>query len=301
MGFGFTHRQDVTRQVRRMAAEQLDKAIEEASGSEFDEAVHTVRRRCKRLRGLLRLVRPNFSHYDRENAALREAANSLSAVRDAAAIIQTFAALRKFDTKDGHTARLDPKFAAAVQSLLEERARAIGAETDGTTLLTEFRDALAQIRDRAEHWSLDHKGFAAIETGLEATYGRMRKRLDKARKDGSAAAFHDWRKDTKYHWHHVGLLQDAAPDVLGQRKELLNHLGEYLGDHHNLFVLGEVLQTEPEPITAGEMETLRGLIAEQQQDLADKALALGEQLTAEAPRALGARFEAYWKLLPEVN
>ncbi|RZJ82697.1 MAG: CHAD domain-containing protein, partial [Massilia sp.] len=70
----------------RIATEQLAKAAlnADAVGDPPAGRIHAARRNCKRLRGLFRLVRSDFADYDRANAAVRDAADRLSAVRDAA-------------------------------------------------------------------------------------------------------------------------------------------------------------------------------------------------------------------------
>ena len=62
--------------VRRIACEQIDKAIAEIENTELplDETIFQIRKRCKKIRGLLRLVRPSFDGYARENAIFRDAA-----------------------------------------------------------------------------------------------------------------------------------------------------------------------------------------------------------------------------------
>ena len=78
--------------VRRIATEEIDGAIDEIddNGLELHETVHQVRKRCKKLRGLIRVVRPAFDDYQDENAAFREAARALSYVRDTEALIETY-------------------------------------------------------------------------------------------------------------------------------------------------------------------------------------------------------------------
>ena len=67
---------DVEQAVRRIACEQIDRALAEIDddGLDFARKVHQVRKRCKKLRGLVRLVRPALDAYGRENAAFRDAA-----------------------------------------------------------------------------------------------------------------------------------------------------------------------------------------------------------------------------------
>lgn len=56
----------------------------------MDDVAHDVRKRCKTVRALLRLIRDEVGKdvYRRENRALRDAARALSPVRDAAVLIQ---------------------------------------------------------------------------------------------------------------------------------------------------------------------------------------------------------------------
>ena len=61
----------LTTALRRISDEQLGRAIA-ANGrppEEADEAIHDIRKRCKKLRGLFRLVRSGFDDYADETRA----------------------------------------------------------------------------------------------------------------------------------------------------------------------------------------------------------------------------------------
>ena len=60
MSYRFEPGEKVERGVKRMAREQIDKALAEIDSDELDvhERVHQVRKRCKKLRAIARLVRP---------------------------------------------------------------------------------------------------------------------------------------------------------------------------------------------------------------------------------------------------
>ncbi len=76
---------DTAAAVRRIAAEELTAALSEMDDPAIPEAklVHGLRKHVKMIRGLIRLVRPNFPGYDLENATLRDAARGISGLRDA--------------------------------------------------------------------------------------------------------------------------------------------------------------------------------------------------------------------------
>lgn len=295
MGFEFTRQGAIEKQVREIACEQVGKGLEEAQerNADFDKVVHGLRRRCKKLRGLLRLIRPRFKQAPLEDRAFRDAAAGLSDHRDAAVMVETFGSLLELDRQRDGGSRIGAEQAAGLMQELKARAGSPPDAAEAARLLEDFIDIFEAARARIDKWHLSGRGFDQIGDGLEDTYRRMRNGLDTARSDVTAEAMHEWRKDTKYHWHHVSLLQPAAADILRPRRASLDRLGELLGDHHNLAVLDDTLAERDD------IATVRAAIAERQAALAADAFALGEQLAAEKPAMLRERFEQYWSLLPE--
>jgi hypothetical protein len=299
MPFGFTQRNDVEKQVRKIATAQTDKALEESRFySDFDETVHGLRRRCKKLRGLLRLIEPRFKGFEAENRAVRDAADGLAGMRDAAVMIETFEGLLKFDRAGNRIPRLGMPLAEAVNGLLVGQVAKVPEGSARQQLLADFRGIMEQVGNRAKHWSIGRSGFASLAGGLEETYRRMADGMGRAMVEDTAEAMHDWRKQTKYHWHHVSLLSRTAPELLAGPKDLLDKLGELLGGHHNLHVLDERLAAE-QGLDGDNAGSIRVVIVERQAALAERAFAIGRQLTAEKPAALRRRFEHYWQLLPD--
>jgi len=294
MAFAFTSRSDTTWQVRRIALEQADKSLRDAEEMTdgFDATVHRIRRRCKRMRGLLRLVRPVFDDYSRENAIVRDAAAELSGSRDAKVVLDTFDAL----AADGLLS-LPMDSREAVRSVLQPPDARV-SEPQGRALLEGFAARMRPLRDRVPNWRLDGRGFGLIEEGLEATYRHLRESYAAAARSGSAENLHEWRKAVKYHWHHVTLLERAAPDVLAPQRDTLDRLAEHLGDHHNLAVTGERLGS-CDKLGEAVINQVHAAVTRRQHELADAALNLGAQIAAERAGAFRDRVSAYWHLLPE--
>lgn len=299
MSFSFERGDDsVAHGVRRIARAQIDGALEEsrAKDAELGEIVHRLRRRCKKLRGLLRLIKPSFKGFSDENRTFRDAAARLSGARDAAVVVQTFDALVKFDEQHEEP---------VIEGVLHNRLRAELAGRHGAqvsdaaagAMLEQFRASMEAARGRVDGWKLRAKGFDALEPGLRETYQRLRQRMKAAQDDPTAERCHEWRKETKYHWHQVSLLSEGAPDVLKGRRQLLDQLGELLGEHHNLAVLEALLAEDHALRGLGDVAPLRALARERQDKLVGKAFDLGRQLTAEKPQALSARFDRYWTLM----
>ena len=291
MPFAFTARNDTADQVRRIALEQVEKALRDAREVDggVDATVHRVRRRAKRVRGLLRLVKPSFEAYARENAVVRDAGRKLSGRRDAIVVQETFEGL----LIAGHLVLAEDGLSAVRVSLLDNA----GTTEAGADVLGDFAGLFAALSERIPEWRINGRGFGVINDGLEANYRRFRRAMARARSSGRAEDLHEWRKAAKYHWHHVTLLERAAPEVLGANLKTLDDLGERLGDHHNLHVLAERIEASELPPAV--KEAAQAAIGKRQNDLAKAAFALGSQLAAERPEALRDRFAAYWKLLRE--
>lgn len=269
--------------VRRIAVEEIDKAIDRLEGGADAEAVHEVRKGCKRLRGLLRLVRPGLGDevYQLENAAFRDIARELAEARDADAVLEALDALaeREPDALD---------YQAVANALRSSAPAGPGAGADRA--LADFRAARLRVSD----WRLDGRGFDVVGPGLAKTYGRGRDRYREAYQTPSVEALHEWRKRVKYHWYHVRLLEPMWPGPMGALRTELKRLSDLLGDDHDLAVMRTMLPPAGEALGAAEHARLLSLIDERRATLQADAFVLGARIYAEGAKRLQRRFHRYW-------
>ena len=92
MSFELNSDESLRKNIRRIARDQMDKALERLTGPHEgspDEAVHEARKSFKKIRAVLRLVRPVIDEEsDREeNTCFRNAGRPLTEVRDAKILI----------------------------------------------------------------------------------------------------------------------------------------------------------------------------------------------------------------------
>ena len=286
----------VQRAVRRVARERLDLAIGQLEGvseqtpADVETTVHDVRKRCKEVRALARLVRrPLGEEYDRFNALVRDAANELSPIRDAHALVAALDDLR--DTNgDQVTVGLDDVRCTRAEAAADATRRI----RSGDPRVTRAQELLVSARRRVRHWTIE-EGSAWLTSGLAATYRRGRRGLRQTQKRPTDERMHQWRKRVKTLWYQVRLIEAAAPSVLTPLIDQLHDLSEALGDDHDLSVLVERLESDREGF-GGEhaVETAVGLAREQQADLRRRAFRLGQSLYAETTSAFVARLETYW-------
>ena len=293
MAFQLPEGERIADGVRLIAREQIDHAIDELSDRSLalDLAVHEVRKRCKKLRGLLRLIRPCLGDsYARENAHFRAAARFLSPLRDDQTIIDAFHALL-----DHFAEQTDRKAFGTIQRrLTRRRKQRAGRVTDVEERIAQVRCQMEAGRKRVAHWSIEIAGAEAWRGGFEQTYRRAREAMALAYETLTTEHFHEWRKQVKYHWHHTRILQPLWPEVLGVRGDAANALGETLGMHHDLAVLRATLLDEREGFGQPAVPALVVLIDRRRTELAASARPLGARLFADKAARIGQRWVRYW-------
>ena len=292
MGYRFERDEPIPSAVHRIAREQLDEALDGLAHPDAKghvETVHDVRKACKKLRGLVRLVRPGLGEeYARANAAFRDAARELSPIRDAHALEATFSALVA-----AHPGAA-PKGVRAVERALRERAEAATASIDdGDELIARAAALLRGAEARIDDWQLDDDP-SLLAAGSATTYGRGRRAFRSALEAPSAEALHEWRKRAKYAWYHVRLLEPAAPSVLGPLSDRFHDLSDSLGDEHDLAVLVDALRAAPDEHGGEEAAQAAILVAEARRaDLRERAFRLGARLYVETAKAYARRLTGY--------
>lgn len=295
MAFRLKKRESVANGIFRIADEQIGKAIDELENSflESAEVVHQVRKRCKKIRGLVRLVRPRLKDaYETENAWYRDTARMLSELRDAKTMLNTY------DTLMEHFGeQVDRRaFSTIRRELTRRRKQLLGKTINVNERLEVVRSRFLEGRVRVEDWSLRSKGYEAVRPGLEKTYDRARKAMKQAGKKPSAETFHEWRKRVKYHWYHSRLLQDVWPEGFAPRRNAAHRLSDWLGDDHDLAVAQAQIAMEPDAFGNPKViQTFLALIQQQRKSLEKRSFLLGKRLLAEEPQDFSDRIGRYWK------
>jgi CYTH domain-containing protein/CHAD domain-containing protein len=330
--------EDAADGVRRAIVGRLDKAVErlggagDADGDALADAIHGARKDLKKARAALRLVREGLGEktFKRENRALRDAARTLSASRDAEVKLATLDALVDGD-EDA------PPAATALwrEALVADRDRIVGGESGGTeeavaaieavaarapgwklradgwkllspgldTAYREGREAFAAlagepdfeaVASRAPGWKLRADGWKLLSPGLDTAYREGREAFAALAGEPDFEAVHELRKRGKDLWYQLRLLRDAWQPVLEPAAEEIHDFTEKLGDHHDLAVLCVDLVGRAE-VDAVDRETLRVLIEARQASLLAEARAAGERVYAEKPKAFSRRIRAYWR------
>src|SRR5688500_10689112 len=177
MAYRFEHDDEtVERGLRRIACEQIDRALEALElVDDRASAVHDVRKCCKRLRGLVRIVRTRFDDYQAEDHFFRDTARLLGGLRDREVLIETFDTLAGALGKEGE--------GASCERLRRELGKRRGENTSNfrRDRFEEVRDRLSEARQRADRWTIEEAGWCAVCGGLARTYRSARRAQKRAR------------------------------------------------------------------------------------------------------------------------
>ncbi len=294
MAYRITADETVPDGVRRIVQEEIDSAIRlfgANSGSPRDEAIHEARKSVKKIRGALRLVRPELGKtYRNESSRFRKVGKKLSELRDAAAILEVFDQVTK-----KFSGALDGTSIDTMRRALEEEKHALEAELDVDEVIQKTGKTLSAALQRLKTWPLSRDGFAGLASGLESTYRSGRKALAKAEKKQTGVAYHELRKRVKDHWYHVRLLENMWTEVMQAHESSLKDLETWLGDDHNLVVLRKKLEGRPEKY-GGEaaVQAFLAVAGQQQEEFRKDAVSLARRVYAEKPAVFVQNLAELW-------
>jgi CHAD domain-containing protein len=286
MAYHFKAKESVPEGIRRIVREETESAVGEltnhtADHRKRDEAIHEARKSIKKIRGALRLVQPELGQmYSKENGRLGETGRRLSELRDAGAIMEVFDGLIN---KYRH--QLRPEAARAVRRGLLKNKQETERRLKVDGVVHQAVAALKTIGKDVEKWPLHTEGFEAIAPGFKNRYRRGKRAMAIAHNDPTPENFHEWRKRVKDHWYHVKLLESAWTEVLQAREAALDDLQNWLGDDHNLIVLGEKLDADPDQYGGEEnVRLFAAVMQEYGNELREKSFALGAKIYEQKPK-----------------
>jgi CHAD domain-containing protein len=255
-----------------------------------DADVHEARKDVKKSRAGLRLLRNALgqSIYERENAALRAAARPLGIVRDSKVLLTS---LDQLIERSAPAARSLPMtgFRRVLRKELADAHRAVTP-----AVLKRQQKALRDVLDRSTRWPIGDDDWQMLGAGLKRVYRSGRRKLRAARSRDDEH-LHEWRKQVKYLWHQLQILQPVRPGRVGELADQAHKLADYLGDDHDLAVLRQkVVDNRSAFVDPAERDALLRLLDRCRLQLQDKAFVLGRRIFKAKPRPFVRAMGRYW-------
>ncbi|MBV8551195.1 MAG: CHAD domain-containing protein [Acidobacteriaceae bacterium] len=293
MAYRLKASESVPEAVQRIAIEEIESAVDglTKSDTDRDEAIHEARKSVKKIRGLLRLMRPELGEtYEAENQRFRDVGHQLSEVRDAAALLETLDVIA-----EKYKNSLRKGALSGIRTGLEQAK----SETEQAVNIGKVvNDAVRAFRAAAKNvkiWPLKNDGFRAIAPGLELTYRAGRKALQKVQEDPTPENYHYLRRRAKDHWYHVRLLESLWTEVQQAHESSLDTLQDWLGDEHNLVVLRQKIEADPAKFGGEEQVRFFDFLADQhQKELRENALSLAQRIYEQKRKQFTASMQRLW-------
>ena len=269
MPFHLLKHEPITPGLRRIAHEQIDIAVGNFADDSIpvDRQVHSLRTRCKKLRGLLRLPEPLMADsFAVEDQRFRAAAKELAPYRDQHVFAKAIRSLGGTCEDDNVSPVAIP--AAAIEHSLQ--------------ILTAAQNAV-------DRWPLGEYGFADFVPGFAKTYRTCVAAWDQVLLEPSDEHFHHCRKWTKYHWYQIRILERLNKRQLRKRRVKLRELQLLIGDAHDLAMLQEFLASQPDH----DQQLLQRAIS-RKHELYARGLQLGREVCATRVDDLVADLSRWW-------
>jgi CHAD domain-containing protein len=286
----------ISSEVRRIVLKQLKAAISElhsVGDPQSDDAVHDARRRVKKIRAIIRLVRPVLDkEYRTVDRDLSTVSRLLAPVADGRGIGET---LKELEHR--YPASLPKRAVAAARAGVRRNGARADHDAHARGILKIASGTLRSERGRVKRWRVRGEGFGAVAPGLEESYRRARRMMIATWSKPKPSHFHTWRRYVKDHWFHVRLLEGRCGNNLAAYERRIEALDGILGEYHNVILLRELLGTDGSLPREEAARCLR-VVSRYQRVLRRHAEILGARIYTERPRRFVRRVRHLWRDTP---
>jgi CHAD domain-containing protein len=203
--------------------------------------VHEARKDLKRARASLRLLRDSIGEatYRDANQQIRDAARSLSPVRDAKVLLDAVLKLRA----DSKAMACRTEVASLERDLRRDRRQVRHQLLKRPATLQDARRTIRSVRSDSHSWPAPTD--ESLSCAVERIYRKSRKACTRAEADQRDETLHESRKQTKYLGNALEVLSQAAGARVAKRTRRAKAIAEALGDDHDLAMLRKELLTPP--------------------------------------------------------
>jgi CHAD domain-containing protein len=290
MAYRFKLTEPMERGFRRIAGEQLDRAVARLVVDDGDAAVsvHEARKDLKRVRALLRFVRPALGDdvFKDLNRSLRDIGRSLSGRRDIDVLASLVARLAgSGDLKAAVVSRLQ-------RALTSSRATApadFHKPADNPSLV----GRLEACRSAIEVAAWGYEGDSLDTSGLAECLDDCRKSFDAAFDSDDEEAIHEWRKSVQIHWRHMQLISAVWPEYCAARIAEARAISMLIGEERDLGMLLRFASSTAVKLSPAMHGSLETLLEARRPPLRTQARLRAQRLLADGTAGLCRRLEAY--------
>jgi CHAD domain-containing protein len=256
---------------------------------ENDELVHTLRKRVKNVRTILKLLRKEVGEefYKKNNFLLRDLNRRSASIRNYFAIINLV---------QSNLELADNKQLKEALTLLELRLKAdfenVRNNTDYSTLFSNYKTQLGKYQTHLNKFNVDESRFGIIKAGLLNIYTEGQDLLNLCIKTPTDKNLHEWRKTTKDFYYITNSLSPIWKPVYTAYAKEIKALSDILGMVNDYFELNHYIQSLVD--NPYDFSMLIDLIDTNRQKLITKAYQLGRRIYAIDSDSFIIQFKAYF-------
>ncbi len=197
-----------------------------------DAAIHDIRVMMKKLRAVIRLVRPLLDEavYNREYLSGRETGRILSSWRETTVLRKTVRALRK----DNPGLFLKLWDNEQIQSLLRKQYSSWEEAGLQTRAISEVRDQLTRTKHRLRFISLNEPDYRMLLEELDRSYTAAAGAYLKCRNNPRPNLLHEFRKKSKTFLYQLAYFRHLNPSAMKSLEKKLDTMTQNLGRCNDL-------------------------------------------------------------------
>lgn len=246
-----------------------------------ERRVHLTRRCIKRLRAMLRLLKPSYGdEVTPINAALRDTAHLFSGNRDLTVTATTLHSL-KGDVEE-------PNLVVAISAVL---SRFPEEDTPpNPDVIEDARNRLTIAKRVFDAMNLpeDNDLSYRVAQGYIAIYRRGKRDLEKSVETLDTEVIHDWRKAVQHRRFAAQLFKRNWPEPGKAPSKLLGRLSDFLGEDHDLDMASQAITAaaEDDVIDFVEAQALQKFITAKRKSCRLAGFELGAELYAPKVREI---------------
>ena len=256
---------------------------------ENDELVHTLRKRVKNLRTILKLLRKEVGEdfYKKNNSLLRDINRRSSSIRNYFALIN----LVEHNLNQSE----NEKFFEALNLLLI-RLRTdfdnVRNQTDYSTLFSHYDSQLNKYCSHLKKLKETQNKFNLLKAGFVKIYSEGKELLNICLINSSDDNLHEWRKCSKDYYYITLSLSPIWKPVFEPLAKEIKTLSDMLGQINDYYELSHYIQTLID--NPFDFTMIFDLIDSSRLKLLEDSYKLGKRIYAVSPEIFAEQFKAYY-------
>ncbi|MDX2309269.1 MAG: CHAD domain-containing protein [Hyphomicrobium sp.] len=283
----------IEKEARRLLLEQTERALGElGAAGDLPRTIHETRKCMKRIRSLLRLLKPGLkpAWFAAEDRRYRTAARMLSQLRDSHVTLQTLAKLEQASDEKTREAL------GAARGIMSPTSLEGPIATDPQAILAETTVAISAGRSAAAKLELRRGGIETLACGYAAILADGKRRFKAQRKAPTDEGLHELRKAVQHHWRHLQILSSAWPELFEVRIATAKAIADQLGTDHDLSVLAAALEDLPvDTLPERQRDLVLARVRMAQNDIRHSYVPLARRLFADSPDGMANALCRQWR------